>query len=427
MIRGLGVQGWLSLLLACAGVVSVSSGCNARERCHRGAEPNTQLLIFALLQTLYNIFLHPVARFPGPMHAGATGLVYHLVQISGDLLPWLGELHAQYGEVVRVGPNTLSYINPQALKDIYGHRSGGKKSNPKHDMAAARDVDGVHSIFSELDDIKHGELRRIFANAFSDKALRAQQTLIARYTTQLVDNIRRDLMRDPNREFDAVKLYNFTTFDIMGDLTFGEHLGLLENSSYSDWVRNVFQSLKMVAIFQFIFEHPLLAWLFRKLTPPSIRKASEMHYQHSAERVDRRLKLGRDQPDIWNLVLGQPEGRRMSVEQMRCNADLFMLAGTETTATLLSGLTYFLLKNPDRMKKLVDEVRTSFKSEDELTVDNLAKLKYMAICIQEGLRCYSPAPITPFRVTPPEGNAICGEWVPGNVSNSSKPTPSRSD
>ncbi|KAH8744497.1 cytochrome P450 [Diaporthe sp. PMI_573] len=393
MIRGLGALGWLPLLLAFAGV----------------------LLIFALVKTLYNIFFHPVARFPGPMLAGATGLAYHFAQISGDLLPWLEGLHARYGEVVRVGPNTLSYINPQAWKDIYGHRSGGKKSNTKDELATAKDVNGVSSLFSELDDIKHGRLRRIFSNAFSDKALKAQQTLFTRYTTQLVDNIRRDLATDPNREFDAVKLYNFTTFDIMGDLTFGEPLGLLENSSYSDWVRNVFQSLKTVAIFQFIFEYPLLAWLFRKFAPPAVRKAMETHYQHSAERVDRRLKRGRDQPDIWNLVLSQPDGRRMSVEEMHANADLFMLAGTETTATLLSGLTYFLLKNPDRMKKLVDEVRTSFKSEDELTVDNLAKLKYMTICLQEGLRCYPSAPITPPRVTPPEGTAICGEWVPGNT------------
>lgn len=394
MIRALGALGWLPLLLTCVGM----------------------LLISALSKALYNIFFHPVARFPGPMHAGATGLVYHFAQISGNLLPWLEGLHAQYGEVVRVAPNTLSYINPQAWKDIYGHRSGGRKPNLKDaNLVTARDVNGVTSVFSEPDENKHGRIRKIFSNAFSDKALREQQALLTRYVNQLADNIHRDLATDPSREFDAVKLYNFTTFDIMGDLTFGEPLGLLENGSYTDWVRNVFQGLKMVALFQFMFEYPLLAWLFRNLAPPAVRKASETHHQHSAERVDRRLKLGRDQPDIWNLVLSQPEGRRMAVEEMHANADLFMLAGTETTATLLSGLTYFLLKNPDKMRKLVDEIRTSFRSEDELTVDGLAKLKYMAICLQEALRCYPPAPVTPPRITPPEGNSICGEWVPGNT------------
>ncbi|KAH8776279.1 cytochrome P450 [Diaporthe sp. PMI_573] len=394
VIRALGDQSWLSSLLTCVGV----------------------LLILALANALYNVFFHPVAKFPGPMHAGATGLVYHLVVMSGNTLPWLRDLHARYGEVVRVAPRTLSYISPQAWKDIYGHRSSGKKSNPKDpNLTPARDFKGVSSVFSEPDDSEHGRIRRIFSNAFSDKALRAQQPLFTRYTNQLVDNIRRDIATDPNQAFDAVKLYNFTTFDIMGDLTFGEPLGLLENSSYTAWVRNVFKGLKMVAIFQFIFDYPLLAWLFRKLAPPAIRKAGETHYQHSAERVDRRLKLERDQPDIWNLVLRQPEGRRLTVDQMHANADLFMLAGTETTATLLSGLTYYLLKNPEKMKKLVDEIRSSFKSEDELTVDSLPKLKYMAACFEEGFRCYPPVPTEPFRVTPEDGNAICGEWVPGNT------------
>ncbi|KAH8789948.1 hypothetical protein F5882DRAFT_377646 [Hyaloscypha sp. PMI_1271] len=37
-------------------------------------------------------------------------------------------------------------------------------------------------------------------------------------------------------------------------------------------------------------------------------------------------------------------------------------SGTETTATLLSGLTYYLLKNPDQMEKLVTEIWGSFQN-----------------------------------------------------------------
>lgn len=369
-----------------------------------------------LAMLVYNAFFHPVAKFPGPIYAGATSLAFHAVTISGDMVPWLRNLHERYGEVVRIAPDTLSFINPQAWKDIYGHRARGKQSNPKDPRrATARDFNGVTSLISEPDDDEHGRMRRIFSHAFSDKALREQQTLFTRYINQLIDNIRRDLAIDPNREFDAVKLYNFTTFDIMGDLSFGEPLGLLENSNYTTWVRSMFESIKAVAVLQIISDRPLLAWLFRTFAPSSITNASKMHFQHSAERVDRRLKLQRDQPDIWNLIISQPEGRRLTVEQMHANADLFMLAGTETTATLLSGLTYYLLKNPDKMKKLVDEIR-SFNTEDDLTIDTLPRLNYMAACIEEGLRCYPPVPQSgPPRLTPEGGNAICGEWIPGKV------------
>lgn len=39
----------------------------------------------------------------------------------------------------------------------------------------------------------------------------------------------------------------------------------------------------------------------------------------------------KDQPDIWNLVLSAEEGKNLSLNEMHSNADLFMLAGTDTT------------------------------------------------------------------------------------------------
>lgn len=364
-----------------------------------------------------------MAKFPGSAYAGATSLVYHGVALTGDLIPWLRHLHDQYGEVVRITPNTLSFISPASWNDIYGHRSGGKKPNRKDSrVAQARDTNGVSSLFSEPDDAEHGRMRRIFSHAFSDKALGEQQVIFSRYTTQLIDNIRRGLESNPDQEFDAVKLYNFTTFDIMGDLTFGEPLGLLKNSAYSAWVASIFQGLKAVAVLQILWDHPALYKLFLACAPASFREANETHFRHSAERVDRRLKvLQRDQPDIWNLVINQPEGRRLTPAQMHANADVFMLAGTETTATLLSGLTYYLLQNPDKMGKLVGEIRGCFKTEDELTIEALQRLKYMAACLNEGFRCYPPVPQSgPPRLTPAGGNIICGQWVPGNVNVAQK-------
>lgn len=42
---------------------------------------------------------------------------------------------------------------------------------------------------------------------------------------------------------------------------------------------------------------------------------------------------------------------------MKANACLFVLARSETTATLLGGATYYLLKDKPRLEKLVKEIR----------------------------------------------------------------------
>lgn len=78
-------------------------------------------------------------------------------------------------------------------------------------------------------------------------------------------------------------------------------------------------------------------------------------------------------------------------------------------------LAYLLLKDPDKTKKLVEEIR-SFDSQDELNDENLPKLQYLGACIEEALRCYPPAPQGgALRITPPEGNMIFGKYIPGKV------------
>lgn len=177
-----------------------------------------------------------------------------------------------------------------------------------------------------------------------------------------------------------VKLYQFTTFDIMADLTFGQPLGLLENSRYSPWVQAVFNSIKAIPIAQFIQHYWLLDTLFNLAEPKAIRDMKYNHFKHSADRVDQRLAKGSDQPDIWNMVLSAKSDQQLSLEEMYCHADVFMLAGSETTGTALPAVTYLLLSHPDRLALLTDEIRSRHKTEADITMDSTASLRYLNAC-----------------------------------------------
>ena len=93
-----------------------------------------------------------------------------------------------------------------------------------------------------------------------------------------------------------------------------------------------------------------------------------------------------------------------------------MIAGTETTATALSGTTYHLLRNPAVLQTLVTEIREAFADFDDITLEDLARLKYLQAVLQEGLRMYPPVPIALPRRIPKEGSIVCDEWVPGDVA-----------
>jgi hypothetical protein len=51
-------------------------------------------------------------------------------------------------------------------------------------------------------------------------------------------------------------------------------------------------------------------------------------------------------------------------------------------ATLLSGTTFYLLKNPDIYSKLVEEIRSTFEREEDITLANVGNLKVSHCCLQ---------------------------------------------
>lgn len=101
----------------------------------------------------------------------------------------------------------------------------------------------------------------------------------------------------------------------------------------------------------------------------------------------------------------------------KAHSNALIVAGSETSATTLSGLHYYLLNNPDVYTKLRNEVRGAFKSVDEIDAKGAAALPYLTACIDETFRIYPPIPIAMPRVTPKGGCTIAGHYVPGDVSS----------
>ena len=105
----------------------------------------------------------------------------------------------------------------------------------------------------------------------------------------------------------------------------------------------------------------------------------------------------------------------MTVPEIHANAYVVIIGGSETTATLLSGATYYLLRNPEVMDKLKTEIRSSFKSEKDITFAAVSQLPYLLAVLNETLRIYPPVAAKLPRVVPPEGAIVDGRFVPGGM------------
>ena len=97
-------------------------------------------------------------------------------------------------------------------------------------------------------------------------------------------------------------------------------------------------------------------------------------------------------------------------QELTSQATSLIVAGSETTATTLCGLTYFLCRNPRVYEKLATEVRHSFTEYDQITGKSTDGLPYLKAVIDEGLRIYPPIAAGLPRVSP--GETVDGYYVP---------------
>ena len=169
--------------------------------------------------------------------------------LRGDMSTWLMECHDKYGDAVRVAPDEVSFTSGEtAWQDIYGFRTGKNKTPPYR-----KNVEWItklpNNTLSVLmaDGADHTRMRRNLSHAFSDKALKEQEPLVQRLMDLLV--VRLNEQVDENQPIvDLTCWYNYLTFDITTDLTFGEPLYCLRDKDYHPWIVMIFPALKIGAI-----------------------------------------------------------------------------------------------------------------------------------------------------------------------------------
>lgn len=86
----------------------------------------------------------------------------------------------------------------------------------------------------------------------------------------------------------------------------------------------------------------------------------------ATNKVHRRLETKVERPGFMTYILRYNDDRSMTIREMEANTALLILAGSETTASLLSGFTYYIMANPLAYRKLVDEIRGSFNSYEDI-------------------------------------------------------------
>lgn len=368
----------------------------------------------------------------------------HLSQ--GRLHDSIRKLHEQYGPIVRIAPDELSFNTNAAWNDIY---CGGpwKKGLPKHE--AYRNAQGMRSLFDAPDE-QHSRLRQVVTkNFFSLPAARRQEHIVQEYGDRLIDLLRthhccqKGGLEATKPPADMFQWYTFAAFDTIGRLVLSEDFGCLDGRVYHPWIQMVVSHLKLSALFMCTRLFPPLPAILSRMAPSSLRRLEKKFVQLLAEKVSRRqartlppgeqdivsVASGKEFDDserydagdggLQRAALGLISNECLDQAELEANCFLFIVAGSETVATSLLSATHLICEHPEAMRKLVAEVRTAAPDETDVDFHNTTtKMPFLNAVLREAQRLCPPLPNGPSRVTGNDTSIIAGCVVPPRVRES---------
>jgi cytochrome P450 len=320
----------------------------------------------------------------------------------------MADLHARFGPVVRIAPNELDFTDPRAWSDIYARRSKEVLELPQN--LDFYDVTGGETLsFLTYEREQHDAVRKVLSNGFSERAMRAQERDISGCVDLLIQKLSAWCNENEGQAVNMRDWIAFTTFDVLGLLTFGSDFGCLRGSEYHPWIKLIIGSVKDMAMAHILKGLGILKLAMIILEPLGVGShARRTHMELTETKTRQRITMGKGRRDLLESLIQSG----MSFDELKQNSGLLVIAGSETTATLLTGAVYFLTSRPDVLEKLKREVRDRFATEDDITLTSVNSLSYMLAVLNECARCYPPTPISSPRTVPQGGRQIAGSFVP---------------
>lgn len=254
-----------------------------------------------IASAVYNVFFHPLAAFPGPLLHSASRLAYVAQFTRGTLFLDLLEMHKQYGDIVRIAPDELSFAHPDAWSDI--HRKHGEEMGKAEWFYRSIDTSPL-CIINEGHE-QHSRLRRTMAPGFSEKSIRDQEHIIRSYVDLLLKRLWERC--NDGQPVDISDWFNYTTFDIIGDLTFGEPFGCLMGSNYDEWIKSIFNSIRLGTIVQALSFRPWLKRIVLLLAPKGLQAQHKRQQLNTEAKMRRRIAATQNRVDLMQGLFKNEE------------------------------------------------------------------------------------------------------------------------
>ncbi|EJD51337.1 cytochrome P450 [Auricularia subglabra TFB-10046 SS5] len=350
---------------------------------------------------------HPLARFPGSTSFKLTKLRTVFASWRGDYFKRVKQMHDKYGPVVRVAPNAVSINDVSAVAAVLG-----ANGLPKDRYYRARvPAPGAGSLIV-LAGNDHAHRRKLWNRGLGKDALATHSQTAAAGIDKL--RFQFDKVAKEGGAIDLTMWLRFYGFDFMGKFAFDRDFGLIDSGRDS---RGVWAAVAKFMIAVDIIAH--LHWLGKRaMYLPWLLNSLAGMRNFATSCVQDRLQRPATKLDLWYYLGMEDEDStdRLSVPQLAAEGVLAIIAGADTSASAMTVIIYFLLRNRECFAKAREEV-------DNLVASGLTPwtnpdchdaLPYLTACMNETLRIAPVVPTNGSRGVPvgSGGKVICGHFIP---------------
>ncbi|KAI0460035.1 cytochrome P450 [Xylaria acuta] len=348
------------------------------------------VVLYRLFKVVYNLFFHPLAKFPGPKVAAASHLYefYWSIVRDGEFIWEIERMHKKYGPIVRITPRELHICDPSFYNQIYA----GNPKKVEGDYRFTRSTGVTQSMFAAVDHDLHQRRRNPLTKFFSKRSISNIQPIIQ-------DKVERVIKKLGEASKDG-SLVNLTTLsaaftaDTISHYSYGVSIGCLDGDAENILTDATQAVLALSHWLKFI---PIRFTNAKKLHPALVEKIlPKAAVVLKTHRMISSLALGILNAEVpmaphenMFAALANPElpAEERTLGRLEDEGFVVLAAGTETTAYSLSVTMFYLLDNPNILSKLYDEIKTVMPDPTECPpLSVLENLPLLRGVVNEGLR-----------------------------------------
>ncbi|KUJ12594.1 cytochrome P450 [Mollisia scopiformis] len=366
----------------------------------------------------YRLFLHPLAKFPGPKVAAITRYYeayYDIVQ-NGQYIFRIQELHKKYGPIIRISPYELHILDSAFYEKLYCQEGRWEKYSWAYDAFGVKD-----SIISTANHELHKARRQPLDAYFSKTKVANQQALILRNLEKLCSRLSK--VSGSRKPINLGAALSAFTRDVSTEFMIGKSYNDLDHEDFNIALTNmtttgfgfIWRMTKHITWFGPAMKAIPFDWAM-KLSNDDTKAFLSMLRTSEQDTKELMAAATSPSPDekaqrtiVHEIMDSSLPTSDKSFERVAGDVATVTSAGFETTSSALRLIIYHVFSKPDILQRLRTELAT-LGSADKFEWRRLEQLSYLTSVLMEGLRM-SPGVVSRLARIAPDRDIMYKEWV----------------